>query len=116
MQKNVLIVEDDFRLLRLFARVLKAAGHNVHQAATIQAAADLLSRYEYDVCISDMEIGYHKGLDVIGLYFPLIEQGTTEVVIISGNDAYRSLAHDMDVTFLLKPISNHDLIDIVEHA
>lgn len=116
MQKTVLIVEDDFRLLRLYARVLKSAGHVVHQAATIQAAADLLNRYEYDVCISDMEIGYHKGLDVIGLYVPVIEQGTTDILVISGNDSYRDMSLNMGINFLLKPISNHDLIDAVEHS
>jgi DNA-binding NtrC family response regulator len=113
--KNVLIVEDDFKLLRLYARILKTAGHNVHQAATIQAAADLLNRYEYDICISDMEIGYHKGLDVIGLYLPVLEKDT-DVVIISGNDEYHTMAVDMGLHFLLKPIDNHDLIDAVENG
>lgn len=113
--KTILVVEDDFKLLRLYARVLKTAGYTVHQAATIQAAADLLDRYEYDLCITDMEIGYYKGLDVIGLYLPVIEQGT-EVVVISGNDIYRDMAADMGMNFLLKPISNHDLIDAAEHG
>ncbi len=113
--KTVLVVEDDFRLLRLYSRIIKMAGYTVHQAATVQAAVELLSKHDYDVCITDMEIGYHKGLDVLSIFVPSLDRGA-HMIVVSGYDHYRDVATSIGADFLIKPVDKHDLIEIIESS
>lgn len=110
--KTILIVEDDFKLLRLYSRILKNAGHTVHQAATVQAASEMLGKYRYDVCISDMTVGHHRGADVLSLYAEAQADGM-DLKVVSGSDTYADVVESIGAVFFLKPVSSHDLIDMV---
>jgi len=65
IQQSVLVVDDE-PSLRLLCRVnLELEGYRVLEAATVEAAHDLLARETVDVVLLDMHIGSGSGLDVL---------------------------------------------------
>jgi len=110
---NILIVEDDLKLLRLYAKILKNEGHNIRQAATISAARSLMARHSFDLCIMDMHIGYHSSGEMIP-HFPTLKQSGTQLIVISGQDRHRNICETLGAEYYLKPVSKSKLVEIVE--
>lgn len=82
LQQSVLVVDDE-PSLRLLCRVnLELEGYRVLEAATVEAAHELLEQELVDVVLLDMHIGSGSGLDVL----KVIEERElpVRVVVLSG--------------------------------
>ena len=81
-QQSVLVVDDE-PSLRLLCRVnLEIEGYRVLEAATVEAAHDLLARETIDVVLLDMHIGSGSGLEVLAA---IEEQGLpVRIIVLSG--------------------------------
>jgi DNA-binding NtrC family response regulator len=112
---RILIVEDDLALLKLYATVLKDRGHQVHQAATVQAALDMIYKYDFDACVCDMQIGHHSGIELLQ-WHPELQAKGTHFIAISGFPRYQEICATLGVDFYTKPIANQQLINMVEAA
>jgi DNA-binding NtrC family response regulator len=112
MNDHILIIEDELVLLNLFTIVLRDAGFDVCPVATLQAARDMLAKQHFDLVLMDMQIGYHNGIDLLKEFFTLQDKGT-RIVALSGHAQYSELCNSLGIEFRLKPISNHELVDLV---
>jgi NtrC-family two-component system response regulator AlgB len=62
---NILLVDDDGSILRLFRRCLEADGHRVSTARSAAEAEAALGRNVFDVCVLDLDIGGDSGLELL---------------------------------------------------
>jgi DNA-binding response OmpR family regulator len=112
---RVLIIEDEAHLLRMYAKVLTYAGYEVHQAANLSRAADLIYEYPFDVIVCDIEVGDERSFDLLDRYFDVLEENSTQLLIISGDERYRQVAQDVGFDFFMsKPIAIEALVKMVE--
>ena len=110
---RVLVVEDDFMMLKTLELRLKSDGHQVFLAKDGQEASKLLSQGAggYDMIITDMLMPYVSGLELINL---VREQYGLQIPIIVlskvGNEDTVLQAFDLGADdYLTKPFSPNEL-------
>lgn len=115
MDVHVLVIEDDYKLLRLFKKTLSNEGYFVTTAATLQVARKYLLRAEYQLIVSDIELPDGNALTLLNDVRTLLEQYGTRVIFVSGNDARRHepIVHEIAEWFLTKPVSMRQLVAVV---
>jgi NtrC-family two-component system response regulator AlgB len=62
---QILLVDDDASILRLFRRCLEAEGYQVFAVQTAHDAEQALARGVYDICVLDLDLGGTHGLDLL---------------------------------------------------
>ncbi|SHG87076.1 Two-component response regulator AlgB [Hydrocarboniphaga daqingensis] len=62
---NILLVDDDGGILRLFRRCLEGDGHRVSTARTAAEAEAALGRAVFDCCVLDLDLGEDSGLKLL---------------------------------------------------
>jgi len=110
---RILIIEDDLSLLNLYAKVLSMRGHTTDRVATLHAAQTMMLKRKYDVCISDLRLGFKSDAGFAAQLGELQRDGT-RVVVISGQEDMEELCVSLGIKFYHKPIDNNELIQIVE--
>ncbi|MDX1991094.1 MAG: response regulator [bacterium] len=113
--KRILIVDDDVSLVKMYGQLLEKYGHSVYEATSIKAAHELLAKYRFDLCLCDMTLGLHSGMELLS-YSPALQTSGTRFAVISGKRRYAELCQSIGVDFYLKPISNSDLLTLVEKS
>ena len=63
MSGNILIIDDEIKLLKLLGMILSQENFNVKEASTARSAMTMLEQYEFDVVLSDVRLPdpYHAG-------------------------------------------------------
>jgi len=114
---HVLLVDDELEVLRGFARVLKARGHQVTTASRGTEAMEKLSVGHFDVLVSDIAMPDMDGLQLLrevrrrDLLIP--------VILATGQPAVKTAAEAVEMgafQYLIKPIRKESLCQVVEHA
>ena len=106
MLKQVLIIEDDIALRRLFTSVLEFSGCIVSEADSCAAARDYLAIQSFDIVISDVHL---PDGDAVGVMEGLCADNQT-VVAISSDDSYIKPLRAMGIAaFMVKPVAIADL-------
>jgi EAL domain-containing protein (putative c-di-GMP-specific phosphodiesterase class I) len=114
---HVLLVDDELEVLRGFARVLKARGHQVTTASRGAEAMSKLSVGNFDVVVSDIAMPDMDGLQLLrevrrrDLLVP--------VILATGQPAVKTAAEAVAMgafQYLIKPIRKDSLCKVVEHA
>jgi DNA-binding response OmpR family regulator len=119
MTAYILIVEDDTELRKAIAHGLQAAGYHVHQAATGEAALELLNQSEttYELVLTDIVMGNIDGTDV--LKAAKARPDPPEVLLLTG---YGSLDTALTALkagafdYLLKPCRMAHLLERIQAA
>ncbi|MCF2219989.1 sigma-54 dependent transcriptional regulator [Chryseobacterium sp. PS-8] len=65
MQGNILIIDDEIKLLKLLGMILSQENFNVKEASTARSAMTMLEQYEFDVVLSDVRLPDAFGVDLI---------------------------------------------------
>jgi DNA-binding response OmpR family regulator len=104
---NILVIEDDINLNRLFVKQLRANGHTLESAFSVKTAMDLLTYGAVpDVVVVDLELEDGSSAPILEL---LKKEAfvKTKVVIVSGNAYSKSsgVDHGHVAHVLLKPVS-----------
>jgi CheY-like chemotaxis protein len=111
----VLIMEDDDYLRRLYDKTLRHKGYNVHSAATIQEARELLMQHKFDAFLCDIHMGKDRGTDLLHEQRARLSQNSTQVIMVSGEAQYRTMCEEMGVGFYLeKPVAISTILTIVD--
>jgi two-component system OmpR family response regulator len=108
---NILVVEDDRELRRLFAHVLIKNGYNVKEVSNGREALDAIDEEYYDLVISDIMMPEMDGYELVR---SLRDAGnTTPILMITAKDAF----DDMRMGFLsgtddymVKPINVNEMV------
>jgi two-component system, NtrC family, response regulator AtoC len=108
---NLLLVEDHPLSRRSLARALELAAHKVYEAASGEAAVDLLSSRQFQVVISDLRLpGKINGLDILRQQKEN-SPGTRLILITAfGSVETQKETEELGAVYIEKPFSLHDLI------
>ena len=114
---KILLVENDPRLLDVTYEILEYENYQVTTATNGEVAINTLCENDFDLVITDLNLGQVSGISVLKKAKEL-NPGTT-VIIMTGNvdvayaiEALRLNADD----YLLKPFNLYDLLDRVSHC
>lgn len=114
---HILLVDDEPEVLRGFARILTARGHQVTTASRGEEAMAKLSAGHFDVLVSDIAMPDMDGIELLrevrrrDLLIP--------VILATGQPAVKTAAEAVEMgafQYLIKPIRKDNLCQAVEHA
>ena len=116
-KENILIVDDNYDMLEVLQRNLKALEFHVFKASSVKEALDILKLTTIDLLISDLQMPEINGLELLKYadehypYMPkLVITGFPSVN--SAVDAIKSGATD----YLVKPFTNAELKKAIEKS
>ena len=114
--QRVLIVDDDDSLLDAVVLSLSAPGRRVVASATFEEARVHLRTDQFDVLIADVRLGAFNGLQLA-----VIARDThpaIQIIVFSGFDdpVLRQEATQLGATYLVKPVSSHDLLKLIDRT
>lgn len=105
-----MLIEDEANLRFTIARSLRTAGHEVHEAASLPQANELLARHVFDAVLTDVNLGPDSGIDLVAR---LREEGFEgPIVIMTGYGSVESAVRAMKVgadDYLEKPVRLEEL-------
>ena len=112
---SILIVEDDIDLSETYADLLKARGYSIQVTATVSGALKSIQQAKPKIIILDLDLPDSSGLAVIK-YVHANGFDIIRLIIISGHSemAYHADFAEMGDLVLAKPISNDQLLTLVE--
>jgi DNA-binding NtrC family response regulator len=115
MATRVLLVEDDTLTRRNTALYLRRAQIEVDEAANGEEAIRLITQIDrYDIVVSDLRMpGVADGMDVISHQQKIDPDTLCILVTAFGSNQLQKRAHDLNVTYLEKPISLAELLSKV---
>lgn len=110
MSQQILIVDDDHYLLRLFSKAFQNAGFDVLSASEVTEARALLAQYQPDLLVLDFGLPDGTGLDILQ-FVDADKQPEVRSILITGNYLVRDMPESTLVDMLLlKPVSPRELI------
>ncbi len=115
MIQKVLVVDDDKIMLDLLEKILEENGYKVTSTLDGQEAYKILECKNFDLVITDLQLGQVNGLDILRKAKSLTK--ITVVFMITGcyESEFVIKAHILGVDcYLLKPISATNLLKQIE--
>lgn len=113
--KRILLLEDDFTLLRLYSDILEEADYYVKPATTLQAVQNIANLQNIDLCISDLNVGLVSGEIVLNTLAQLQRQCYFPVLAISGYMyKYQRICDILNFHTLEKPFKPGVLLEMVQ--
>lgn len=117
MSGNILIIDDEIKLLKLLGMILSQENFNVKEASTARSAMTMLEQYEFDVVLSDVRLPDAYGVELvksIKTKYPHLE-----IILMTafGNitDAVQSMKNGA-YDYLVKGDDNEKIIPLVYKA
>lgn len=114
---NILIIEDDFRMRLLVKELLEKEGYAVTAAGDGQEAVSILSKYSFDILLTDLKMPGLDGMDILTASkeanpdTPVIVM-TAYATIDSAVKAMKNGAYD----YIQKPFDPDELLLMVKRA
>jgi len=120
MAKKILVIDDDFLVVRSVERYLKTHGYNIETARSGQEALEKIKESNFDLIISDIRM---PGMDGIETLKRIRESGLQynkekmPAIIITGyaggDDVYRNAGELGIVECIYKPFELEEFIDVI---
>ena len=113
---NILVCEDNIMTLRAIEFSLRKAGYNVFKAENGHQGIEILGEEEIDLVITDINMPYTKGLELIRHVNTQLEV-KIPVIVISGITNVETRAHAMELGaegYLTKPFDPKVMLDLVK--
>ena len=110
---SVLVVDDVDDLRRLIAIALRRGGFEVVEAASGEAAMDILGTRSIDVVVLDMGLPAMSGTDVVRALRASPETLTLPILLMTGSGSSQSVIEGLDAgadDFLAKPVRLDELV------
>lgn len=112
MSKNILVVEDDPVLQRVFVELLGDEGYLARTVATVEEAVPLLG--DCDLVLLDLKLGDRSGGEILDALAR--KDNAPLVVVMSATPTLAFVARDFNVPFLAKPFSIDVVLGALAHA
>ena len=116
-KNTILLVEDNPNLLYLTYEILEYENYHVTTAINGEAAIKALSENDFDLVITDLNLGQVNGISVLKKAKELNPE--TMVIIMTGSVDVQSAIEALRLNaddYLLKPFNLHDLLRCVSHC
>ena len=116
---QILIVDDDEEIRRVFNVAFTSAGHQIKTAATGGEALVLVKTYQFDAVLMDVEMPTMSGWNVLEAIHHMPGGGNLPVVLFTahGNvtsDAYAKMLGAY--ALLRKPVAPTEVLDVISRA
>jgi len=114
---NVLVVDDEQSITKLFKKEFATAERQVQSAGTGRQARDMVRRYEFDVVVLDLKLPDASGLQLLPEFRQRMPDA--EVIIISGHGDIDSAVEAMKLgayDYITKPFNLDEVELIIERA
>jgi DNA-binding response OmpR family regulator len=106
----ILLVEDDPTSRRNIAVFLRLAGYEVYEAEDGEIALSLLSRMQFDVVISDLNLpGNLNGIDILGALKTNPRKIDAILITGTGSDEVKRRAKSLGAAYMEKPVQLREL-------
>lgn len=108
---NILVVEDEKRMVELLHKGLTEEGHTVACATDGSSGLELAENYEFDAIILDVMMPKLDGYELA----KRLRSGkiATPVVMVTARDSVPDIVHGLDIgadDYITKPFSFHELL------
>ncbi len=115
MNSRILVIEDDYKLSKLFKKVLQHDGYSVTVAPTLAMAQRHMRRETYALLICDVELPDGASIPLMKEWQGSFAATNTRIVVVTGQAKYRTLVETEGITdlFLEKPVSTRVLSTLV---
>jgi len=114
--KRLLIVDDDRQVLAYLTKILQDAGYDTVSSGQFDDARRLLTTSRPDLLLTDIRLGAYNGLQ-LAIAARKSHPGIPIIVLTGYEDpTLRQEASHSGAIFLVKPISNHELLGCIAHA
>jgi two-component system NtrC family response regulator len=117
MSGNILIIDDEIKLLKLLGMILSQENFNVKEASTARSAMTMLEQYEFDVVLSDVRLPDAFGVDLVKSIKTKYPQLEIILMTAFGNitDAVQAMKNGA-YDYLVKGDDNEKIIPLVYKA
>lgn len=117
MSGNILIIDDEIKLLKLLGMILSQENFNVKEASTARSAITMLEQYEFDVVLSDVRLPDAFGVDLVKSIKTKYPQLEIILMTAFGNitDAVQAMKNGA-YDYLVKGDDNEKIIPLVYKA
>ena len=112
---NILLVDDDLRILRFLKRGLEAESHTVSTATSHSQGWELLQIGAFDLAILDVFLGAENGMDFCRQLRQ--QQHTMPVLMLTAKDSPEMFLESQEAGangYLPKPFAFDDLVSTIE--
>lgn len=111
--QRILIVDDDESLLNVVSQAFQRTGRDVVSCSTFEAARKKLREERFDVLLTDVRLGAFNGLQLAVMGRDMSPE--MQIIVFSGFDdpVLREEAAHLHATYLVKPVANAQLMDIL---
>ena len=117
MSNNVLIVDDDKELRKLYRTILEREGYTIHEAANGAEAMQFLMNYTPDVIVMDMLMPMLGGEAVMQRIQQMPTLTDVKVVVLTAYPRFRESAQYLQADqFLVKPVTPEDILRAIQTA
>ena len=116
-KENILIVDDNYDMLELLQRNLKAQQYHSYKASSVTEAIDILKNTAIDLLITDLQMPDINGIELIKYadeHFPLIPK-----LVITGFPSVDSAVKAVKsgaIDYLVKPFTSDELKKAVQSS
>lgn len=112
---NILVVEDNHSLLRLYGRLLKSITSQVVLASTLREAFEYLSSTTPNILLLDLGMPDGNGVSVLEHLRDASSLEKCEILVVSGNAHQKEEAKGFGVKhFFMKPASMITILEVVQ--
>ena len=115
-KRNILLIEDDPIILRMYSTKLKNSGYEVREAVDGQEAIEILNSFKPDVILLDLMLPKLDGFGFLQKAKPVL--GNTPVIILTNfsQDTDKNKARELGaVDFLVKAdITPQDVVNTIQ--
>ncbi|MBB6329051.1 DNA-binding NtrC family response regulator [Chryseobacterium sediminis] len=117
MSGNILIIDDEIKLLKLLGMILSQENFNVKEASTARSAMTMLEQYEFDIVLSDVRLPDAFGVELIKSIKSKYPQLEIILMTAFGNitDAVQAMKNGA-YDYLVKGDDNEKIIPLVYKA
>ncbi|MDW9382624.1 sigma-54 dependent transcriptional regulator [Chryseobacterium sp. JV558] len=117
MSGNILIIDDEIKLLKLLGIILSQENFNVKEASTARSAMTMLEQYDFDVVLSDVRLPDAFGVELIKSIKSKYPQLEIILMTAFGNitDAVQAMKNGA-YDYLVKGDDNEKIIPLVYKA
>lgn len=117
MSGNILIIDDEIKLLKLLGMILSQENFNVKEASTARSGMTMLEQYEFDVVLSDVRLPDAFGVELVKAIKTKYPQLEIILMTAFGNitDAVQAMKNGA-YDYLVKGDDNEKIIPLVYKA
>lgn len=117
MSGNILIIDDEIKLLKLLGMILSQENFNVKEASTARSAMMMLEQYDFDVVLSDVRLPDAFGVELVKSIKTKYPQLEIILMTAFGNitDAVQAMKNGA-YDYLVKGDDNDKIIPLVYKA